>query len=130
MRCALCVSDGTHQDEVSGTWFCAEHAGPLRWSDHDLDAYSLALKLAGMHDAPLPLPRLSCEAVSTQHSSSAGDANIPLERDAQGVTAEQFMSELFEFELCSECGGDRGAHVAGLGPLGNWHAWCSKERAA
>ena len=60
--CALCVAEGTHQDEVSGTRFCAEHAGPLAWSSHDVDAYSLALKLAGMHDAPLPLPRIRSAA--------------------------------------------------------------------
>lgn len=56
--CALCVAEGTYVDEVSGTRFCAVHAGPLAWDGHDVDCYSLALRLAGLHDAPLPLPNI------------------------------------------------------------------------
>lgn len=39
-------------DEVSGEVFCAEHAGPLAWSDHDVDMYSLALRVCGEVDKP------------------------------------------------------------------------------
>lgn len=57
--CATCGQfDYVIEDEVTDALFCEQHAGPLAWSDHDVDAYSLALKLAGMHDAPLPLPKI------------------------------------------------------------------------
>ena len=46
--------------------------------------------------------------------------------DAQGLTAEEFMYQLFEFEYCHECGGDTDDHVAGIDPIGNWHAWCKE----
>ncbi|MFE9833974.1 hypothetical protein ACFYP4_02325 [Streptomyces sp. NPDC005551] len=42
-----------------------------------------------------------------------------------GQTAEEFLRELFEFELCAECFGDATDHVASPDPLGKWHAWCT-----
>lgn len=66
--CAVCGQLGHTEcgtafiDEVSGTIFCAAHAGPLRWSAHDVDAYSLALRIAGEYDVPLPLPRIASAA--------------------------------------------------------------------
>lgn len=56
MRCALCGLTGTHEDEVSGTRFCPLHAGPLCWNDHDVDAYSMALRIGGYLDRPVALP--------------------------------------------------------------------------
>jgi len=33
----------------------------------------------------------------------------------------------FEYELCSECGGDLADHVFSPDPLGNPHAWCRPD---
>lgn len=44
-------------------------------------------------------------------------------QDASGRTSSEFLTELFEFEYCAECGGDVGDHTARL-VLGNWFAWC------
>jgi hypothetical protein len=45
-----------------------------------------------------------------------------------GITGQQFLEELFEFEYCAECGLDADAHTAipiGLGDYGtNWFARC------
>lgn len=58
---------------------------------------------------------------------SAGNqfAPVPPERDNQGVTAEEFLDRLFEFEYCAECGKDKDAHVAVIGPFGAWFAYCT-----
>jgi hypothetical protein len=44
--------------------------------------------------------------------------------DGCGVTAAEFLAQLFEYERCEECGGDADAHRVGPDPLGLWHAWC------
>jgi len=44
--------------------------------------------------------------------------------DGLGVSAAAFLAELFQYELCAECGGDADAHQARPNPLGLWHAWC------
>lgn len=44
-----------------------------------------------------------------------------------GQTAEEFLAELFEFELCAECAGDVKDHIAKPDQFGKWHAWCSYE---
>ncbi|KUL44779.1 hypothetical protein ADL22_12615 [Streptomyces sp. NRRL F-4489] len=41
-----------------------------------------------------------------------------------GVSAEEFLAELFEFELCAECGGEHDQHTAAPDMFGKWHAWC------
>lgn len=69
--CALCVAEGTYVDEVSGTRFCAVHAGPLAWDGHDVDCYSLALRLAGLHDQPLPLPNVKPDKSVRREGSAA-----------------------------------------------------------
>jgi hypothetical protein len=38
-------------------------------------------------------------------------------------TAQQFLSELFEYEYCAECGGDADDHDAII-VMGNWFARC------
>ena len=53
----------------------------------------------------------------------------PEETDASGRTAEEFLSGLFEFELCPECGKDKEDHTAVIGPFGLWFAYCNKEAA-
>lgn len=50
------------------------------------------------------------------------------ERDGNGRTAKQFLSELFEFEYCSECGGDETDHTAILWPFNLWFAKCNREK--
>ncbi|MFH9606914.1 hypothetical protein [Streptomyces sp. NPDC017448] len=50
---------------------------------------------------------------------------IPQEID--GETAQQFLSELCDFELCADCAGDADDHIAIIGPLGKWHALCLFE---
>lgn len=47
-----------------------------------------------------------------------GNLNIP---------PEQWLKEQFEYERCSECGGDAEHHVA-LPILGNWFAQCKYPR--
>jgi len=53
-----------------------------------------------------------------------GFAPVPPERDAQGVTAAEFLERLFEFEYCAECRADADKHVAVIDPFGNWFAYC------
>lgn len=40
------------------------------------------------------------------------------------ATYAAFLTELFAYEYCAECGGDADNHVAGPDPLGNMHAYC------
>lgn len=51
-------------------------------------------------------------------------AQVVPETDAFGRTADEFLHEVFESELCSECLGDADQHTAVIGPLGAWFAWC------
>jgi hypothetical protein len=44
-------------------------------------------------------------------------------RDAQGVTSQEFLAELFEYEFCEECSGDAAHHTC-LILFGNWFARC------
>ena len=39
------------------------------------------------------------------------------------------LAELFEYELCEECGQDADKHTVGPDPFGNRHAWCMVEPA-
>ncbi len=48
--------------------------------------------------------------------------------DASGRTAEEFMAELFEYELCDECGGDADEHDICMGPFGLWFARCRRPK--
>lgn len=48
------------------------------------------------------------------------------ERDARGLTAQEFMAQSFDYELCSECLKDAEDHTAVIGPTGNWFAFCNK----
>ena len=45
--------------------------------------------------------------------------------DVDGVTAEEWAEELFEFEFCDECGGDVKDHDYVL-LMGHWFARCRK----
>ena len=56
----------------------------------------------------------------------AGNGFTPVtpERDAQGTTATEFMSMMFECEYCHECGRDADKHIAVIGPTGSWFAYC------
>lgn len=54
--------------------------------------------------------------------------------DTEGRTAEEFLAEMFEFELCDECGGDAPDHDAipiVLGMYGGPYFWarCKREVA-
>lgn len=57
IHCALCFSVAEFEDEVSGTVFCRDHAGPLAWPDCTVNVYSAALRMAGYYDQPLPTRR-------------------------------------------------------------------------
>ena len=46
--------------------------------------------------------------------------------DRDGRTAEQFLTELFEFEYCAECGGDAPDHTP-VPFMGNWFARCGPD---
>ena len=39
-------------------------------------------------------------------------------------TWEDFAAQLFEYEYCSECGGDSDDHIGCIDPFGNWFAMC------
>lgn len=41
------------------------------------------------------------------------------------ISAAQWLAELFEFEVCAECGWDADRHIVSPDPLGNHHAWCA-----
>lgn len=43
-------------DEVTGEAFCRDHAGPLAWSNRDVNLYSAALRIGGYLDRPVALP--------------------------------------------------------------------------
>lgn len=49
-----CGRYAPHSDEVTGEVFCAEHAGPLAWSDCKVNAYTIAVRVSGHLDQPLP----------------------------------------------------------------------------
>lgn len=51
--CSLCDEAGRFEDEVSGTLFCEQHAGPLAWHDCMVNAYTIAVRLAGHLDVPV-----------------------------------------------------------------------------
>jgi len=56
-RCAICGDvDPQFRDEISGTKFCRLHAGAQAMSDRDINLYSLALRVAGAVDRPIPIP--------------------------------------------------------------------------
>lgn len=62
-RCAVCARIGEFWiDEVSGTVFCRDHAGPLAWSDRDVNLYSAALRIGGYLDRPVALPDVRARA--------------------------------------------------------------------
>jgi hypothetical protein len=61
MRCAICGAAATQQDEVSGTRFCEQHAGPLAWDARQINLYSAALRIAGYLDQPIPVPGAGTE---------------------------------------------------------------------
>lgn len=54
--CDRFVPDSMHLDEVTDEVLCPEHAGPLGWSARLVNLYSLALKVAGKVDRPVPVP--------------------------------------------------------------------------
>lgn len=45
--------------------------------------------------------------------------------DSYGRTGDEFLAELFEYELCDECGGDAPDHTA-VPFLGNFFARCDR----
>ncbi|MFD4858363.1 hypothetical protein [Streptomyces atratus] len=47
------------------------------------------------------------------------------DRIIDGQTGRQFLTDLFETELCAECAGDAVDHIASLDQFGKWHAWCT-----
>lgn len=49
--------------------------------------------------------------------------------DAQGITWDQFITELFAEEYCAECGGDSQHHEPAIF-MGNWFAHCIQPIAA
>lgn len=57
-------------------------------------------------------------------TASNGFADHVPERDAQGLTAQEFAEHMFEFEYCSECAGDIQDHTYVIDMMGNWFAFC------
>lgn len=55
-----------------------------------------------------------------------GFSSIVPERDAQGLTAAEFMTQQFEYEYCPECTLDAEDHTAVIGPTGSWFAHCNQ----
>jgi hypothetical protein len=67
------------------------------------------------------------EAIMTVKVSGNAFAPDPPQRDANGVTANEFAESLFEFEYCHECHGDVEDHTFVIGPFGLWFAHCNQE---
>ncbi len=44
-----------------------------------------------------------------------------------GLTAAEWLEEMFEYELCPECEQDADEHEVRLDILGLFHAWCLRE---
>jgi hypothetical protein len=51
-----CEAPAPHVDEVDDRHYCLEHAGPLAWSDRDVDGVSLGVRLAGELDVQYTPP--------------------------------------------------------------------------
>lgn len=51
-----CEAPALHVDEVDDRRYCLEHAGPLAWSDRDVDGVSLGVRLAGELDVQYTPP--------------------------------------------------------------------------
>lgn len=51
-----CEALALHVDEVDDRRYCLEHAGPLAWSDRDVDGVSLGVRLAGELDVQYTPP--------------------------------------------------------------------------
>jgi len=50
-------------------------------------------------------------------------------KDKDGLTAKQWAAQQFEYEYCSECGGDIADHDYFLFPFGsNWFARCKSQK--
>lgn len=64
-----------------------------------------------------------------QRAQVAGNQFAPIapERDAAGITAQEFADSLFEYEYCGECHGDTQDHLFVISPFGQWFAWCKRE---
>lgn len=58
--------------------------------------------------------------------AALAEVGIRFERSIRGVTWQEFAEELFEFEYCSECGGDVEDHERRI-VLGNWFAYCTNK---
>jgi hypothetical protein len=58
---------------------------------------------------------------SVEDALAVGRERVPTEAE---LTDTEWLAQLFEFELCAECGQDADAHTVGLDPLGKRHAWC------
>ncbi len=42
------------EDEVTDARFCEQHAGPLAWSVCKVNAYTIAVRVSGHLDVPVP----------------------------------------------------------------------------
>lgn len=62
-----------------------------------------------------------CKHCNTTRDEVPG-LHLPV--DAAGLTWQEFVGELFEFEYCHECRGDAEDHIACIGPFGLWFAMC------
>jgi hypothetical protein len=51
-----CGAAAPFTDEVDDRRYCREHAGPLAWSDRDVDGVSLGVRLAGELDVQYAPP--------------------------------------------------------------------------
>lgn len=58
------------------------------------------------------------------HVAGNSFAPDPPEVDANGITAQEFAENMFEFEYCEECNGDADDHLFVIGPFGAWFAFC------
>jgi hypothetical protein len=112
--------------EVAG-WLASEVATYVAWANGETFDYTIE-RLAD--DCECDDDDCGCWSVvavsgtyySTEDAITVARENVPTERE---LTDAQWLTELFEFELCGECGRDADQHTVSPDALGLRHAWCT-----
>lgn len=112
--------------EVAG-WLASEVATYIAWANGETFDYTIE-RLAD--DCECDDDDCECWSVvaasgtyySTEEAIEVARENVPTERE---LTDAQWLTELFEFELCGECGRDADQHIVRPDALGLRHAWCT-----
>lgn len=129
MRSDFCAP--TSDTDIAG-WLAAEVSRYAAWATGEMFDYVIE-RLADdceCDDDTRACHDCACWSVvgssgtyySVEEALEVGRERVPTERE---LTDAQWLAELFEFELCGECGRDADQHTVRLDPVGLRHAWCT-----